>query len=858
MAGKHHSYTTLAGPASRLALPQDSQTLALRNCISPVNSMLTMIPDEPRRSGRATKGQHKNLELPDAPAKKGKGKGQKEKASSKTSAEPTPGPSEGEEDDEEIIRCICGEYEEEEDVERDMICCDQCSAWQHNDCMGLTFAKGQEPDEYYCEQCKPENHKSLLDKIARGEKPWEVVAERRRQEAEEKKSKKKKGKKGSRKSQGKPDTGTPARTGTSATPGPGPSPATAASESVEPEKNGQGVDSRRSSTNKRKLDESTEADMGPQVKQQRVSPESAMPAAPPAKTENESPTETTSGGSVEALVIPARKSAATALIRFFVDQISTAQKIGSYSLPAGQPADDVARRLGLNIENAMYQTICGGAGEPTEPYKLQLRTILFNVKKNSSLRDRLLVGSLSPDSLSKMKPEEMASEELQQKDAEIKREAERQHIIIQEQGPRIRRTHKGEELIEDETHTAATESVFSAGPRRATEVDGSPGNQSPVTPKAQQVKLEGQGRGLSPSGEHHDHVFPEVAPNIREPVPSGGRIQADAEIDQLLRDDEPESPPYSPKDFSDDGTVWRGKVAMVPVSEFMSSAKHVGGADLSGRIPWSQLAPSTLLVDGRIDIQLASNYLCGLRFSASTDVSVIAINRPDLPSERAGFDKLFDYFQGRKRYGVIGKHPVPAVKDTYIVPIEAGTTTKPEFIELLENNSLDGPINERMLLVVFVVKTGDSNTPSVQPSSHQPSLEPASGASPLTTAGATPQQGHFMGTPQAAAPSTFAGTVPNQAAYTAPQAAGQPSQLPPFQQAPLTGMPAAIQLLGAHVNSPAIQKLLQTAPNADMAQLNVVRDILSRQPAAALNYDTLMHALFEATQSNGHVPQANA
>lgn len=879
MAGKQ-SYTTLVSTTTfrnptggTKRRRHETKTLTER-------TPLTMRPDEPRRSGRATKGQHKNLELPDAPAKKGKSKSPKDQkdqkpSSNKASAEPTPGPSDGEE--EEIIRCICGEYEEEEDVERDMICCDQCSAWQHNDCMGLTFAKGQEPDQYYCEQCKPENHKVLLDKIAKGEKPWEEVAEKRRQEAEEKKSKRKKGKKGGRKSQGRTEVSTPARAGTSATPGPGPSPATGASASAEPEKNGHGGDSRRSSTNKRKLEESMEADMvsyavalrstkrdtnistsqGPQVKQQRVSPQTVT--GPASKLKAESPAAPPTGLTVDALVNPARKSAATALIKTFVDQIHAAQKKGSYTPSAGQSTEDAARHLGLSIEDAMYHNFCGRAGEPTEPYKFQLRTIMFNVKKNPSLRDRLLVGSLSPESLARMKPEDMASEELQQKDAEIKREAERQHIIIQEQGPRIRRTHKGEELVEDETHTAATESVFSAGPRRATDADGSPGNQSP---KLQQSNRE-QGRGHSPTGGHHDHVFPEVSTNIREPVPHGGKIQADAEIDQLLRDDEPDSPPYSPKDFNDDGVVWRGKVAMVPVSEFTSFAKHVGGADLSGRIPWSQLAPQTLQVDGRIDIQLASSYLCGLRFSSSTDVSVIAISSPDLPGERAGFDKLFDYFKNRSRYGVIGKHPLAAVKDTYIIPIEAGTTTKPEFLELLENNTLEDTINARILLVVFVVKTSESNQPSVQPPSHRPSQEPAVSASPLTAAGATPQQSQFMtpghsSTPQVAPtpPTTLSGTTPNPAAYAQP-AAAQPGQFPAFQQQVLTGMAAAIQVLGAQVNAPAIQQLLKTAPNVDVAQLNVVRDILARQPAAAANYDALMQALFE-TQANGHVPPANA
>lgn len=105
-----------------------------------------------------------------------------------------------------------------------MICCDQCSAWQHNDCMGLTFAKGEEPDEYYCEQCKPENHKDLLEKISRGERPWEEVAERRRKEAEEKKhSRRRKSKKGGRRgrpSEAKTDASTPARAATSTTPAP--------------------------------------------------------------------------------------------------------------------------------------------------------------------------------------------------------------------------------------------------------------------------------------------------------------------------------------------------------------------------------------------------------------------------------------------------------------------------------------------------------------------------------------------------------------------------------------------------------------------------------------------------------------
>lgn len=154
-------------------------------------ALLMTATDEPRRSGRATKGQHtKDREETDNASKgKGKGKGKKGKAA--------PEPEEEEEEEDELIRCICGKYEEEEDDPRSMICCDKCSAWQHNDCMGLP--EDYSPDKYYCEQCRPSDHKELLAAMKRGEKPW-IDAELRREEAKAEKSSKKKGKKGGRKS----------------------------------------------------------------------------------------------------------------------------------------------------------------------------------------------------------------------------------------------------------------------------------------------------------------------------------------------------------------------------------------------------------------------------------------------------------------------------------------------------------------------------------------------------------------------------------------------------------------------------------------------------------------------------------
>jgi hypothetical protein len=77
--------------------------------------------------------------------------------------------------EEEITRCICGQAEypgpstslrlqqpDANDLTDDtgnfFVQCDKCGVWQHGGCMGL-LEESMLPDEYYCEQCKPQFHK---------------------------------------------------------------------------------------------------------------------------------------------------------------------------------------------------------------------------------------------------------------------------------------------------------------------------------------------------------------------------------------------------------------------------------------------------------------------------------------------------------------------------------------------------------------------------------------------------------------------------------------------------------------------------------------------------------------------------
>lgn len=148
----------------------------------------TSLLDEPRRSGRPTKGQHtKTLDLMDQlePAKKKGGKKAKKPV------------EEVEEVAEEIIRCVCGARSSPEEDPEPWIACDNCTVWQHNVCVGMPTEDEDLPEDliYLCEECDPAFHKELLDGLARGVKVWEERRRKYERGLVEEEAPKKKGKK---------------------------------------------------------------------------------------------------------------------------------------------------------------------------------------------------------------------------------------------------------------------------------------------------------------------------------------------------------------------------------------------------------------------------------------------------------------------------------------------------------------------------------------------------------------------------------------------------------------------------------------------------------------------------------------
>ncbi|KAL8675101.1 MAG: hypothetical protein Q9168_000472 [Polycauliona sp. 1 TL-2023] len=884
--------------------------------------------DSVRKSSRATKGQHrKSFEPADTPTAKARGKG---KAASQTVSEPIP----PEEDEDSYIRCICGYIVEDEDDDRKMICCDACTAWQHNECMEVSLDDDELPEQYYCEECQPDLHQALLEKVGRGEKPWEERERKRQQEEEEARIRKKKGKKGKKgrasnvkpevepepaKANGAPDVATTVM----------PPPSTPVEleprvESVPKRKFPDEVPDETTSPSQqepqskvRKVSAPTETKPSipvPRRKSSNIAPQPSPTKAAPVRRDSKVTTlQMELVEDIADLQSEARQKIAKALVKLFVDLTKQAQKEDAFSLPPNQSVEAYGNKLGLAVEYAIFMNFWGTAAEPNNHYSEKFRTINFNVKQNPVLRNQVIAGELSPNDFSKMSSNEMASKDLQEKTAEMKRAADKQAVLVEQQGPRIRRTHKGEEFVEgpDSQGPTLPDTVFSAPVRRSRHSDadlpaqGSPEAVSPRSPNGVELPEDIGTTVASPTTTQPLSVDTKAPPrpsagperqsssnfNIQDvwssvtgpdgdaqkPKPSlqhteSGQVvsppqpmvgSGDADIDRLLKEDEPEEEePYSPIDFPTDpnAPVWHGRLVMEGVAEFNGIGKHVAGANLNGTIPWNLLMPETVSVEGRINIERATEYLCGLQYSKNTDVSVVAVSPTEEEESKAAFHKLFQYFTDRKRYGVVVKKS--DIKDVYLVPLDAGVTVKPEFIELLEYSTIQNPVQERMLLITFVIRShsaaatqensstprqpdnaafASSGGPTPSPWLSQPTKGYQGSPTPAAYRNSPHhQQGEFQQPPQ------YSNSPPQQHPYGNPppyhlqhqqQQQQQPSFQPPYNGP--VGMEAARQVLGDMAHAPTVGALLDEASTAGVVEFQFVREIYETSPAAMNNFDML-------------------
>jgi hypothetical protein len=847
--------------------------------------------DEVRRSGRANKGHHtKNADALDEVIAKPKPKGKPDKktptqseparSQSVQSAEPQ---QDEEEEEDAIYRCVCGDQREIRG--REMIMCDRCEAWQHNRCLGLPDSSYWEDKTYLCEKCKPEDHTELLAAIARGEKPWN----------------RKKGSKAAKPKFRPSDVGsveaTPEKKDTET---PQPVPAPVPSEEHHEPSNGH-VDAKVSI--RLHLFGTIETDLAFQPtkktppKNQAPSPGEKRPheaisekdatstkrRKPSAQHHQKAGPQAPAVG--DPTTLPEKQRAfVEKLVTSLVASIKDASKSRGYQVPDGATPVSIATDLALQIDHAAAEHF----GAPTQnsgPYPERFRAILSNTKKNVILVDRLLSGSLSGADIATMPIEEMASEDKQKEFAVLKEKAEKQMVLTEETGPRLRKTHKGEEIVGEDTTTI--EHDYKPPDQRTREsIDEGrpPGQQSPTTDGAQVELPEDVTRrplAVDTSGAQApsdsvrrpsttfdiNSVFDKVRSpqqdqqaflhrrqsSIRAQQTPQENAVVDADIDRLLKDEDNdvEMSGYS----ADPTVVWRGAIDMQSFGPFEAVARFVAGGDFGQVVPWDQLLSPSLPILGRIESAKGNDYIEGLAISGSHDVGVLAIT-PVTPEGQHIFDQLFSYFHPRDRWGVVpvDKLHNDAMRDLYVIPIQPGGSELPQFLNMLEYCTIETPRPQPLILLALVAKLPEQK-PQVPPTQHFEQYPTANIAAGQVAPPIPP--------PVNGGPSPSPATNPHGPSYSPVQPSFPPGQqnfggqYPPpaqghngFPQVPPHHRnPKALEIFGPYIEAPVIVQLLTANPDMTDVQMGNLRHIVDNVPAARTDLGVLQSHLIKGREA---------
>lgn len=551
-----------------------------------------------------------------------------------------------------------------------------------------------------------------------------------------------------------------------------------------------------------------------------------------------------------------RQGSAKLLQKGLAHAINVYEKEGGYNPADGVSNESRAERLSIAIERAVHDS-----HPNVQEYARQCRTLSANLKSNPELIVRLLNHTLTPPMLAVMTSDQLASEKQQQETAAARERSMRQSVIATEEtqtGPRYRRTHKGEELIEGDGFAVPSETPSfpqrqinreSSGQASKSSASARPGGSASHarTPSGEPMRIDTQ---HSPSNPDFDinKVFSSVKsptgsqrrrPSAPAPAPSQGPVD-DPDVDRLLQDDGNESPPYSPTEETDPDVVWRGKVQMTNIANFQAKAKHVGGADLAKTlgISWKTLVPQELVIGGRLAVATATEYLCGMRWSPSVDVVVASLTAA-YDDGKKDFDRIYEYFDTRQKIAVVGDKSLANVKDTYLIPVPAGTGNHPEFILNLEDNYLPQTRDENMLLLVIVFRNDNStmaklhgsewNNKAVQSPSAQASATP------------TPAPQNFAHRSASLSGPSFSPTTPHvgPGGFPPPQQPQQPQQPPnrPLTQEELQqqGEAVAREILGEHISCSTVAFILPQAHAMQASEWHIVRSILDREPQARDN-----------------------
>lgn len=360
----------------------------------------------------------------------------------------------------------------------------------------------------------------------------------------------------------------------------------------------------------------------------------------------------------------------------------------------------------LKLEEALY----GFALSTDKKYIDKSRSVMALIKKPHVFQ-RIEKGEISPRDVVVLPPEEIDFE-LRDYAEKVRQELIRRSVLTVEDelSQRIRRTHKGEEIVETTLNDDEMNIQIAAR-----NIDHRVFKET--TPVREVVQQNGP--NLYQIGDDDDEEKPEdvkdgengeTSSNSKADDKADSGTDSDDELDFILGSKSPEKEPAKPAKPvaapapklppTMSSKFWLGEINFPDFVDFQAKAEFVGCTNYVApkdvttasfhnkaiRVCKELLEKPKYSIEGRLDRARADPYVG--KITSSRDLYVVKIT-----SDNSGsFEKLFGYLLSRQKVGVLSGRAA-CVKDAYLYAID---TEVPKFMQL-------GPIT-RGLYAVFVVK----------------------------------------------------------------------------------------------------------------------------------------------------------
>ncbi|KAG7888385.1 hypothetical protein KL936_003597 [Ogataea polymorpha] len=656
---------------------------------------------EIRRSSRKTKGVNSRLEDLDKigeptprPKKRtasSKANGQKKKQLKRAVKVP----------EKEEVRCLpCGShdlnYNEDEDERGVMIQCDKCETWQHAKCLLGTDREDSIPDNYVCNLCDPGNDKYQNLELALS--PDDYYKERfpdRIDEIDDQEE------------EDFEDAG-----------------AVYGESDEEYEGNGEKDEEDGDEDEEEEGDEADDLDE-------------------PAELEEPE----------EKVKKPVRRP--QKVVRKKVDRNKTRQSVVSqfakklkghipedHKLLEQMDVNSAAEDIASGLENALFEAFPppNKRSDSMSPeYLSKSRTLLFNLDK-SNLSDKVLSGQYTYEQIVHLTPEEMMRDDYKEFADAVRKQSINQSVITNTlEKVKIKRTHKGEEIIEEDYQFDDIDSRTADESRRneieklqeekrlqdeEKEASASPPptanlNANIMTTIANDFDDEEHEQRPEETFDNDDD-FDKILNGTKDVVPTPPESQA------VVNDDEDDYDPA--RNFDVDETLWNGILSFAPVTDVQTTIRYHAASTYDStedkvakarKIVSDFVARNNRLdIEGRLDAQKAVGYLWEIINTRDLYlVELVPFASPHLSEfenqqTQTRFRKLWEYFNSRNKYGVIAYKPA-YIKDSYLVALDTTRTQQeglPKYFSHFNMTSLHGA-RER-LFAVFVARKDLSAAPS--------------------------------------------------------------------------------------------------------------------------------------------------